>query len=123
MPRKIDTSVKEQVQRLLAGHRQNYSSATALAVAVPTKLGLGRETVRRWHIQADVNAGTGAGVTSDDNAELKRLKAEQGAVLQQRDPAGSNGFLRRGTPSPQPLLVARRRQSSRGDAVESICQS
>jgi|ERR1700753_3766137 len=76
MPRKIDTSVKERALRLLAEHRQDYPSDTALAVAVATKLGLGRETVRRWLIQADVNAGTRAGVTSDDNAELKRLKAE-----------------------------------------------
>ena len=76
MPRKIDTSVKERALRLIAEHRQDYPSDTALAVAVATKLGLGRETVRRWLVQADVNAGARAGVTSDENAELKRLKAE-----------------------------------------------
>jgi transposase len=76
MPRKIDTSVKERALRLIAEHRQDDSSDTALAVAVATKMGLGRETVRRWLVQADINAGTRPGVTSDENAELKRLKAE-----------------------------------------------
>jgi transposase-like protein len=76
MPRKIDGSVRERALRLLAEHRQDYPSDTALAVAVATKLGLGRETVRRWLVQADINAGTRAGVRSDADAELKRLKAE-----------------------------------------------
>jgi transposase len=32
--------------------------------------------VRRWLIQADVNAGQRPGTTSDAAAEIKRLKAE-----------------------------------------------
>jgi hypothetical protein len=33
---------------MIAEHRGNYSSDTALAVAVAGKVGVGRETVRRW---------------------------------------------------------------------------
>lgn len=40
------------------------------------KVGVGRETARRWLIQSDVNTGARPGVTSDDQAEIKRLKAE-----------------------------------------------
>lgn len=62
--------------RLIADHRQDYPSDTALAEAVAAKVGVGRETVRLWLVQADVNAGTRSGATSGEQAELKRLKAE-----------------------------------------------
>ena len=76
MPRKIDSSLRERAVRMLREHRQDYPSDTALAEAVATKLGLGRETVRRWLVQDDVNSGARPGTTSDDQVELKRLKAE-----------------------------------------------
>jgi transposase len=76
MPSKIDAAVKERALRLLAEHRGDYRSDTAAAEAIAKKLGVGRETVRRWLVQADVNAGARPGVTSDDQAEIKRLKAE-----------------------------------------------
>ena len=40
------------------------------------QVGVGRETVRRWLVQADIDAGTRPGATSDEQAEIKRLKAE-----------------------------------------------
>jgi transposase-like protein len=43
---------------------------------VAKQLGLGRETVRRWVVQAEVDSGGRAGLTSDERAEVKRLKAE-----------------------------------------------
>jgi len=76
MPKKIDASVKERALRLLADHRQDYPSDTALAEAIAGRLGIGRETVRRWLVQADVNAGARPGTTSDEHIELKRLRAE-----------------------------------------------
>ena len=76
MPRRIDAALKERALRMFADHRQDYPSDTALAAAVAKKVGVGRETARRWLIQADVNTGTRPGVTSDAQAEIKRLKAE-----------------------------------------------
>ena len=76
MPSKIDPAVKERALRMIADHRQDYPSDTALAEAVASKVGVGRETVRRGLVQADINAGTRVGATSDEQAELKRLKAE-----------------------------------------------
>ena len=61
---------------MFADHRQDYPSDTALAEAVSKKVGVGRETARRWLVQADINIGTRPGVTSDAQAEIKRLKAE-----------------------------------------------
>lgn len=76
MPKKIDAAVKERALRMFADHRQDYPSDTALAEAVAKKVGVGRETARRWLVQADINTGTRPGVTSDAQAEIKRLKAE-----------------------------------------------
>ena len=49
---------------------------TAAALAVARQLGLGRETVRRWMVQAGVDGGARPGLSSEDHAEIKRLKAE-----------------------------------------------
>lgn len=76
MPKKIDAAVKERALRMFADHRQDYPSDTALAEAVATRLGIGRETARRWLVQTDVNAGLRAGSSTDEQAELKKLKAE-----------------------------------------------
>jgi transposase-like protein len=76
MPKKIDAAVKERALRMIADHRGDYPSDTALAEALASKLGVGRETVRRWLVQADVNAGARPGVSSDEQDEIKKLKAE-----------------------------------------------
>src|SRR3954447_16389503 len=76
MPKRVDPAIKERALRMFAEHRSDYPSDTALAEAVAKKVGVGRETARRWLVQADVNAGSRPGTTSDDNAEIRRLKAE-----------------------------------------------
>src|SRR5689334_5599777 len=45
--------------------------------AVATKLGIGTaETLRSWVRQAEVDAGARVGVSSEEHAEIKRLKRE-----------------------------------------------
>jgi len=43
---------------------------------VGSKLGVGPETLRKWRRRAEIDAGTRPGVTSDELAEIKRLKRE-----------------------------------------------
>ncbi len=76
MPKKINPEVKARAVRLVTEHRQEYPSVTAAAEAVSKQLGLGRETVRRWMVQADVDAGGRDGVTSEELEEIKKLKSE-----------------------------------------------
>jgi transposase len=76
MPKKIDPAVKARALRMFAEHREDYPSDTALAEAVAKRVGVGRETARRWLVQTDVDAGARPGVTSDESAEIKRLKSE-----------------------------------------------
>lgn len=76
MPKKIDPAVKERALRMVSEHRDEYSSLTACCDQVGRRLGLGKETVRRWAVQADIDAGTRPGVSTEESAEIKRLKAE-----------------------------------------------
>ena len=76
MPKKIDPAVKERAVRLVREHQDQYSSTTAAARAVARQLGLGKETVRRWVVQADIDAGTREGMSSGEREEIRALKAE-----------------------------------------------
>jgi transposase len=73
MPGRIDPAVKERALRLIADHRQDYPSDTALAAALAGNIGRRRASL----------AGAGRhqrrarlGTSSDERAELKRLRAE-----------------------------------------------
>ena len=69
--------LRERAVRMVAEVRPDYPSDWPAIVAVAGKLGIGSaETLRKWVRQAEVNAGQRPGVTSEDSAEIKRLKRE-----------------------------------------------
>lgn len=76
MPKKINVEVKDRAVRLVRDHRQEYPSLTAASEAVAKQLGLGRETVRRWVLQADIDSGVREGSTTKEMKEIRDLKAE-----------------------------------------------
>jgi transposase len=76
MPKKIDDELKARAVRLVQDHRGEYSSLTAAAAVVARQLGVGKESVRRWVIRAEVDGGRRQGATSEELAEIKALKAE-----------------------------------------------
>ena len=76
MPKKINAELRVRALRMVQEHEQDYPSQTAVVEAVARQLGLGRETVRRWLVQAEIDEGGRPGVTSAEQAEIKRLKAE-----------------------------------------------
>lgn len=76
MPKKVDPALKDRALRMVAEHRSDYPSVTAVSKVVAEQLGIGKETVRRWVVQADIDAGDRPGVTSEESAEIKRLRAE-----------------------------------------------
>ncbi len=76
MPKKIDPALKERAVRLVREHRAEYPSNAKAVEAVARQEGVGRESLRRWVMQADIDAGDREGLTSDEAAEIKRLKAE-----------------------------------------------
>ena len=76
MPKKIDPDLKTRAVRLVLEHRSEYSTTTAAVAAVAKQAGVGKESLRRWVAQADIDAGDRPGVTSVEGVEIKKLKAE-----------------------------------------------
>ena len=76
MPKKIDPQVRERAIRLVLEHRAEYPSNQQAVAAVARQEGVGVESLRRWVIQAEIDAGARDGQTSEEHAEIKRLKAE-----------------------------------------------
>lgn len=76
MPKKFDLELKARAVRLVMEHQQEYTSMNAAAGAVAKQLGLGQETVRRWVLQSQVDAGDREGRSSEELAEIKVLKAK-----------------------------------------------
>ena len=76
VPKKIDPKVKERCVRLVLDHLLEYPTLTAAAEAVARREGVGKESVRRWVIQAQIDGGQRQGATSEELAEIKELKAK-----------------------------------------------
>ena len=69
--------LRERAVRMVAQVRPEYPSDWPAICAVAAKLGIGTaETLRKWVRQAEVDAGQRPGVTSEESAEMKRLKRE-----------------------------------------------
>jgi transposase len=62
---------------MVAEVRPDYPSDWPAICAVAAKLGVGSaETLRKWVRQAEVDAGQRLGISSEESAEIKRLKRE-----------------------------------------------
>lgn len=69
--------LRERAVRMVAEVRPDYPSDSQAIVAVAAKLGIGTaETLRKWVRQAEVDNGKRPGVTSEESAEIRRLKRE-----------------------------------------------
>ena len=76
MPKKIDPALRERAVRLVLEHRSEYPSNAKVIAAVARQECVGAESLRRWVIQAEIDAGDRGGQTSEEHAEIRRLKAE-----------------------------------------------
>ncbi|WP_156811825.1 IS3 family transposase [Janibacter hoylei] len=124
MPKKIDPKVKERCVRQVLEHLPEYPSLTAAAEVVARREGVGKESVRRWVLQAQVDGGQRQGATTEELAQIKELKAkvrrleEDNEILRR-----ASNFLRGGTRPPRSLIVAFIDEMRvEGHAVESICR-
>lgn len=68
--------VRERAVALVFEQVEQYSSQWEAICSVAAKVNVSGETVRKWVRQAEVDAGTRPGVSSEESAELKRLRRE-----------------------------------------------
>lgn len=75
--RRYPPELRERAVRMVGEIRADHDSDWAAITQVAKLVGVGTpETVRKWCRQAEVDAGNRPGVTSEEVAELKRLKRE-----------------------------------------------
>jgi transposase len=77
VPKQYPSELRERAVRLVAEHRGEYETEYAAIRSIAAKLGIATpETLRQWIRKAEVDAGQRPGVTSEESAEIRRLKRE-----------------------------------------------
>jgi transposase len=76
MPKRYPAEQRERATRMALERLGDYGSAWAAAQALGPKLGVGPETLRKWVVQAQADDGSRPGPTSEELAEIRRLKKE-----------------------------------------------
>jgi transposase len=77
MSQRYPEELKERAVRLVVESRDQYDSEWAAIGSIATKLGIGStETLRKWVRKAEVDAGERPGVTTQEAAEIRKLRAE-----------------------------------------------
>ncbi len=75
--RRYPPELRERAVRMVAEISDQHDSEWAAICEVARLLGVGTaETVRKWVRQAQIEAGSRPGTTSEESAELKKLRRE-----------------------------------------------
>lgn len=87
--RKYPAELRERAVRMFVEIRDQHESEWAAMKAVADLLGVGTpETVRKWVRQGQIDTGVRPGITTDESAELKRLRRENAELKR------ANGILK-----------------------------
>lgn len=81
MSRPYPPEFRSEAVRLLQEMRKDGKSISEVA----KDLGVSTESLRRWSIQAEVDAGERNGLTSDEREELRRLRRENRRLREERE--------------------------------------
>jgi transposase len=77
MPKQYPRELRERAVRLVAEQRDQYETEYAAIRSIAAKLGIATpESLRKWVRQAEVDGGQRPGVSSEESAEIRRLRAE-----------------------------------------------
>jgi transposase len=87
--RRYPPELKERAVRMVADMRADHESKwAAINQGVRATWGRQAETVRKWVRQDQVDSGTRAGTSTEDSAEVRRLKRENAELRR------ANGILK-----------------------------
>ena len=77
MPKQYPTELRQRAVRLVAEQRDQYQSEYEAIRSIAAKLGITTpETLRKWVRQAEIDSGRRPGTTSEESAELRKLRSE-----------------------------------------------
>lgn len=76
MPKQFPPEVRSRAVRMTLERLSEYPSVYAACKALAPKLGVGAESLRRWVVQAQIDAGDKTGPSSEELEEIKRLRTE-----------------------------------------------
>ena len=78
MPRatRFSPEVRARAVRMVMEHGAAHESQWAAITSIAEKMGCAAETLRKWVRQAERDAGTRAGVTTEERERLKHLERE-----------------------------------------------
>ncbi|QFY05351.1 IS3 family transposase [Nonomuraea phyllanthi] len=116
--------LRRRAVRMVAEVRPDYPTEWATINAVATKLGIGTaETLRTWVRQAQIDEGSRPGRTTDESAELKRLRRENAELRRANEILkAASGFLRGRARPATHALVTFIDQHAEVFGVEPICR-
>lgn len=62
-----------------------YRSSDRSVSKVAEEIGISSESLRRWNLQANIDAGERKGLTTEEQEELSRLRREVKTLRQERE--------------------------------------
>ncbi|MFE0631231.1 IS3 family transposase [Streptomyces sp. NPDC058864] len=124
-PSQYPLELRRRAVRMVAEVRPDYDTEWAAMKAVAQKLGIGTtETLRKWVRQDQIDTGTRPGTTTEESAELKRLKKENAELKRANDILKAAAFFLRGRARPDThrLVAFIDEHRDRFGGVEPICR-
>ena len=70
------TEMRARAVRMILEHEHAYANRLAAIMAIAPKIGCGRDTLRRWVKQSDIDSGRKEAQTSDECAQIKAMERE-----------------------------------------------
>ena len=83
--RRYPPELKERAVKMVQELRAQDPHDKTVISRVARQLGIGDESLRSWTKQAEGNAGNRPGITTEEQAELKRLRKENSELRRSND--------------------------------------
>ena len=74
--KRYSSEVRERAVRLVVEHESEYESRWAAIQSIAQKIGCTSETLRRWVLQDERDAGRRPGLSTEERQRLKALERE-----------------------------------------------
>ena len=75
-PTRFSPEVRARAVRMVVEHEAEHESQWAAIGSIAEKIGCSAETLRKWVRQAERDAGTRSGLTTEERERLKQLERE-----------------------------------------------